>query len=273
MRQEAVVSPVSPGAGRFQDWMWPDPQAYGGINIGTGVRQRNGLGAAAVATTTALGGGTAPIAAVIAGVECAQILSAAAGPAGVAFRFVNAGLSHIKTSKSNINPIADDQACKRFLINMAGGGIAIGAGDFGFQVTRNSAGAGRIVGDANDGFGLQIQNGNVINFIVRGPNGLIAPVALTGAPFDTTAWHTYDFLIIDATSTNEASLSLKIDNVPVALPALSASWAIGTNLPPAALTGGLVGFTPVVVSDSKNNNGFFVQQLRMITAPTSDALF
>jgi hypothetical protein len=263
---ESIASSLPAGAGRSQDWYWPDPQASQGVNIGSGVRSRNSA-VAVSAQTGGIGGGNLVIAAVIKGVPCAQMLSGAGG-SGTIFKFQPPMPLMLRTSKSKIVGAVDDQQVYRIVVTMAGGGIAVNAGqDFGFEVIRTIGTFGRVFADANDGFGIRIQDSHIVQFFVRGPNGLIVR-NLTAAPFDTTDWHSFDFRISSATDAVDAKLALLMDTVAVDLGAANSSWAAGTNLPATSLLNGLMGFTPVLVSAAGNDNGLFVQQVHMMAAPS-----
>jgi hypothetical protein len=175
----------------------------------------------------------------------------------------------IRTSKSNVVPAADDMANYRIIAMMAGSGLAVNAGqDFGLEFTQAIGTAGRVVADANSGWGLRIQDVNTVQFITRGGNGLVT-VTLTTAPFDTSVWHVYEFRISSATDTVDAKLELRIDNAVVAnLGALNTSWAAGTNLPFNNFNLGNMGFMTSLVSAAGNNNSLFVHQLRFQAGPS-----
>jgi hypothetical protein len=176
----------------------------------------------------------------------------------------------LRTSRSLISQRTDDLMVYRYVFNAAVSGIAVAAGhDFGFEIVRwpGAGVAARLVADNVPGIGLRIQDGNTVQLVVNGPNGIVV-TALTVAPFDTTQWHTYDLRIFNATATADAFLTLRIDNAVQALSAINSNWgAVGTNLPPTTLLGSFVGWVPTIISDANNNNGLFVQQLHMIAAP------
>lgn len=271
-RFETLISPVPPGAGRFRDWMWPDPgnldnppTSFTSNRLGTTL-----VGTNPVAATLGFGGGTTTLAATINGIDCAQIVSTAA--AGAGYRFDNTMIAHIKTTLNSVPFQCDDEQCFRVFCTMALQNPPTPGTDYGFEMVQGS-GTGRILQEALNGFGFQLQTANIVNLIVRGPLGLLT-VALTAAPFDTTQFHTYELRITSASSNLDAGLAVLIDNVPVAgLPVTVTSWAAGTGLPASALVGGRVGFRAAVYNVSGINNALFVARLRFMSAPTMQGTF
>lgn len=269
-RQEQVVSPTSPGAGRFRDMVWPDPgnldsppTSFVGNRLGTSL-----VGTNPVAETMGFGGGTTTLGATIFGIDCAQIVSTAA--AGLGYRFSNSMMMHIKTTVNAITPANDDEQCYRVFCNMAMQFAPTPGTDYGFEIVQG-AGTSRILQEALPGFGFVIQDGNVVNFIVRGGLGLVT-TALTGAPFDTTQFHSYELRVTSATALVPAGLAVLIDNVAVTtLPAAVTSWGGATALPVSALAGGRTGFRPAVYNVSAINNALFVQKIRFCSAPNMAA--
>jgi hypothetical protein len=263
---DIVASKLPAGAGRFQDFVWPDPLQLGaGINSNS--RPRVGM-VTAPGNVANIGGGTTSIAAVQNGVPCVQVPSAVAS--GTQKQFYPGFSCWWRTSKSLISPRVDDAFVYRFLWNFAGAGIAlVGARDFGFEIVRFAGPAvvARLVGDNVPGIGFRIQDANTLQFLVNGPNGL-QTVNLTAAPFDTTKFHSIDLRVFCASATADASLTVRLDDSPVALSTANSSWSAGTNLPAMQGTGSFVGFVPTIVSDAAANNSFFVQTLRMICAPS-----
>lgn len=264
MRGETTVSPVPSGAGRYQDWMWPDPLTLNGPNVGSGVRSRNfgGQPNLVQATTIAIGGGTNTVTAGWLGVSCAQLTSTNT-PSGVAYKF-ETPMCNIRTSKVAIPPQCDDLLCYRMYCNMTMLS-PVPQSDFGFEIVRTIGTTGAILLNLNEGFGVQLIDNTHCNFIVRGSNGLIT----TPFAVDCTAWHSFEFRIVGGMANTDATLQFLIDGVPQALPALSASWATGSNLPGTGLIGGLTGFTPMVIANAQvQPSGLFVQQARFICGPT-----
>lgn len=271
MRQEQIVSPTPPGAGRFRDWVWPDPGNLDG-NPTPFVGDRIGAtlaGSSPVATSIGFGGGTTTLSATVAGIDCAQLLSTAG--AGIGYRFDSSMMAHIKTSLNAIPFPCDDETCFRVIVNMALGLTPTPGTDYGYYLTTANTN-GRVLADAAVGFGFQIVDGNVVNFVTRGGLGLIS-IALTAAPFDTTAFHAYEMRVTSATAIAQASLAILIDNVPVAsVPATVTGWGPGSALPPSVLFGGTrAGFRVGVYNTSGIINGLFVQKIRFMSAPTMDA--
>jgi hypothetical protein len=265
---ESVGAILPPGAGRFQDFYWPDPlNAHVGASGAS--RGRDASSTAGFGGVVLINGGAASLTAVINGVPCQQLLSTAPNLGSQRF-FYPGFIMMLRTSRSLISQAVDDTMVYRFVVNMAGGGIAVAAGrDFGFELVRfnGAAVATRIAADAAPGIGLRLQDANVVQLLINGPNGTIV-TNLTAGPFDVTAFHTYDLRIFNATANTDAFLTLRIDGALQALSAINSNWgAIGTNLPPIALNGSFAGFVPTLVTDSQNNNGFFVQQCHMICAP------
>lgn len=250
--------------------VWPDPgnldsppTSFVGNRLGTSL-----VGTNPVAETMGFGGGTTTLGATINGIDCAQILSTAA--LGLGYRFSNSMMMHIKTSLNAITAANDDEQCFRVFCNMALGVPPTPNTEYGFEIVQGT-GTSRILQEALPGFGFILQDNNVVNLIVRGGLGLVT-IALTGAPFDTTQFHSYEFRVTSATATVPAGLAVLIDNVAVqSLPATVTSWGGATALPVSALAGGRTGFRPAVYNVSGVANGLFVQKIRFCSAPTMAA--
>lgn len=218
-----------------------------------------------------IGGGGSSLSAVIAGVPTQQFVCSAVG--GNQRIFYPPFPVMLRTSRSLIGPTVDDCAVYRIVVAMCGGGVVVTAGrDFGFELVRY-AGSGvqsRLVADNVPGIGLRIQDGNVVQLLINGPNGIVVR-DLTAAPFNiNSVWHTFDMRFFSATANADAFWTLRIDNAPVTtLAAVDTSWgAVGTNLPAVPLNGAFAGFVPTLINDSANNNGLFVHQVHLIAAPT-----
>lgn len=270
MRQEQIVSPVPPGAGRFRDWVWPDPAGLD-ANPTPFVGDRLGatlVGNAPLAISIGFGGGTTTSVNVVNGADCASINST--GAAGAGYRFDNSMLAHVKTSLNTVPFQTDDETCYRVICIMAMQNVPTPGTDYGYYLTTSGTN-GRVLADAAVGFGFQIQDGVVVNFVTRGGLGLVS-TPITGAGFDTTAFHAYELRITSASAVAQASLAILIDNVPVStVPATITSWGAGSALPPSAVNGGRVGFRASLYNTSGVINALFVQKLRFLSAPTIDA--
>ena len=263
MRVESVISPLSAGAGRLFDWVWPDVFSHD-ANISAAVRPRNGQGDPSVGLgeTVAIAGGSTVTAGVLNGVWVASFNVGGAGQA-TCFRFPNAGFFHVKTSKNNIPPGLDDTSAKRLITIMAAFAAPAAGQDFGIQYVRRANNGIQQTG--NDGWGVNLTSLANAQFIVRGPNGLITQ----NFAVNTAVLHAYEFRILDATATTDASLQFLIDGVPQALAPLSSSWGPGTNLPPEAAVASVTGWQPLLIPNSGTGpNALFVNQQRVILAPT-----
>lgn len=264
---EVVTTPLSPGAGRSQDLYWPDPWTFfTGQYI---IRSRIGptLDNATTANT-GLGGGTAETIGCYLGVDCNQS-GCTAGGAGNRHAFTGVGALHIRTTKGFAPPYqCDDMGFMRVIATLASPNVPADGRDFGMQVTWQGGGIFR---DGLGGFGFNINGAGALEFVVRGPNGLIRTVV---PGIDPTKWHAYEFRIQSAT-VNDATLTALIDNVPIALSATSSSWAAGTDLPPAATFGGnKAGFAVVINSDGAVNGNLMIPfaGVRIQFAPSSWAI-
>jgi hypothetical protein len=270
MPQEGVATLPPAGAGRFADWIWPSRHtalgSAGGVD--TSCNSRHGP-TSVQGTSVGIGGGGPPVLATVRnGVACVTI-PCGPGAAGTLYRHQDPMGMFFRTSRANVSPTDDDQACYRIIWLFCGSGLAVNAGqDFGLEICRiGAAGLGRINAGGDDGFGIRIQDANILQWLVRGPNGFLTQ-NITAAPFDTTAWHSVDLRITSATATADATLELRLDDAVVNLGTANTSWAAGTNLPPAAILAAQVGFMPVQCSVAGNNNALFTHQLRMIAAPS-----
>lgn len=269
---EAIATLAPAGAGRFEDWIWPSrATAAGAAAITPACTGRNRVGDILGATAAIGGGATAPVADVRLGVPSVRMFCDAVN--GVSFQFYPPMGIFFKSTKSAVNPIDDDIAVTRIVWTFCGSGIAPGAGlDMGLEISQlgGAAAAKRILVDATNGFGWRLADANVLQWIVRGPNGLVT-LNVTAAPFDLTIWHTLDMRITSATSTDEASLTVLLDNAPVNLGVLNSSWAAGTNLPPIAQLAATVGYVPNLVCNPNPINQFWTYQLRCMRAPLAIA--
>lgn len=274
MGVDQVASLLPAGAGRFQDFVWPD-EVVGANGVGASMRARNG-GGIVTGTNVAIGGGIGALTAVINGVPCQQLLS----NVGVGNqRLMYPGFPvMLRVQRSKIGPYCDDCSVYRIIFTAATGAVAPAANrDWGFELSIYQGAPGftsRIVVDAAPGIGLRFNSANVVQLLVRGPNGLVI-TDLTAAPFTTVnTFHTFDMRFFSATEFVDAFWTLRIDGGVVALSDVNSNWgAVGTNLPPMSGVGGgagtsTVGFIPSIVSDANNNNGLFVKQLRCIAAPS-----
>jgi len=265
---DIVASQLPPGAGRFQDLIWPDPfLSYQAV--AAQMRGRNNSATSAPGTQILIGGGAGNNVSIIAGVPCQQSVSAVG--AGTQKLFYPGFPVMLRTSRSLISPFVDDTSVYRFIVTMCRNGAAAAAGrDIGFELVRyNGAAASRIAADNAPGIGLRLQSANVVQLLVNGPNGLVV-TDLTAAPFNTDLeWHAFDLRFFSATSTTDARWTLRIDGAPIALSDINSSWgAVGTNLPPVPLNGANVGFVPSLISDANAGTGLFAQLVHLIAAPS-----
>lgn len=264
---EAVATLAPRGAARIQDLIWPGrltaagPAAFATDHTGR-TRTENLTG-----TVVGISGGTAnPIADVKLGVPSVKITCDAVG--GISLRFYPSMGFFLNTTKSTQTPGAPNNVT-RIVWAFSGSGIAPNAGsDMGLEIVPPGGfGTGRILVDASPGWGFRLADANVLQFIVRGPNGLFT-IPLTANPFDLTAWHVVDLRMTSASSTTEATLDVRLDGVPQNLGPLNSSWAAGSNLPAIALNAGTIGFMPCLVANPNPINAFWTYQLRFIQAPT-----
>lgn len=268
---EAVATLPPAGAGRIEDIIYPgrNNAAGGGAgSIAANCTYRNGA-PTVVGVTTGIGGGTQETNDVQLGVPCVKQVCTNVGAGQI---ISTVGLLYLRTSRSAIQNERDDRNCYRVVWMFRGSGIAPNAGlDLGLQVLRVGGFPGRIRSNNQPGFGVEVSSANVLTFLTQGGNGL-QTVALTGAPFDTTAWHTVDFRITAPSSTNDGALELRLDDVVQNLGAANSSWAAGTNLPADALAAGSVGFTVNLVCTAGNNNSLWTHQVRYMSAQFPSAL-
>lgn len=268
---EAIVSQLPSGAGRFQDFIWPDPMQSASGAVNSHIRGRiNGVdqGFTSPGSQFNIGGGTGGNqVSILQGVPCAQLVSAVG--AGVQYGFYPGFHMALRTSRSAISPICDDCFVYRLIVIMAGPGVVVANNqDFGFEVVRWTGALARLAADGADGFGIRLADANTAQLIVHGPNGLVA-TNLTAAPFDTTIFHTYEFRVFQAGPTSDAFLTLRLDGAVIALSAVNSNFAApGTNLPATALTGNFMSFVPTMVSGANQAANLFVQRCRMIAAPS-----
>lgn len=276
MPNETVVSPLPPGAGRIIDVMWPDPYD---VTAQDPIRCRIGPTATAdrTPTITGLGGGVAPSISVYKGVD-AVVYNCTAVPAGRKATFSGPGSLHIRTTKGYAPPTLDDDlGFMRILVTMSSAQTPGTLRDFGMQITQAATGCIYRDGASGFGFNIDVSGGNpILDFVVRGPNGLLHNTGGNLATVDTTKWHTYEIRIQSATANAEASMTPYVDGVPVTgLAATTLSWATGTDLPPSVVTGSSIGFNVVFVSDGNAAAGLATPfaGVRIQVAPSLNSIF
>lgn len=261
-----TVTPVLPaGAGRILDYTWPDPWIHDGGPV-TQVRTRNGQNEGSQGGPVSFGynGGNSLSWSTIQGVDVLGLNCSALG-ANVGLGFQLVGMLHIGTTKGPpLSSLYDDFRAKRFITICAAQAQGNAGLDFGVQFTRMGASNSTILIDAVDGWGIQLVDANTAAFIVRGPNGFFQQ----NFAVQTQTLNAYEFLILDATATTEAQLQLKINGNVMPLAAASSNWGPGSNLPPAAINGGLPGFQSKLLCRAGNLNRLNVYKHRMITAPS-----
>ena len=259
---EAVASMLSSGAGRMRDYAWPSPPSLctgGAANLA--VR----LGGEAfvnnpIVTAVGFGGGGSTTGALVNGVAMADMPSTAVALNGVAWFAANAGFN-IRTAPQLYGPDADQESAFRCIFIMAaqfggGGGFDIGGG---VCMARQSN--CRPLADNENGIFIRIGGANVAQLVIRGQNGLVTQ-ALTSAPFDTTQLHSYELRIVSAgvQAGAYAQLQVLIDAAVVpGLPAISTSWAPGTNLPANQRNGTQMGYFPTMHNTSGLANHLYGQ--------------
>lgn len=265
---DIVASQLPPGAGRFQDFIWPDP-IVAAAPVVAQMRGRNNCATSSQGTQILIGGGGGLLATVVAGVPCQQIISGVG--TGTQKLFYPGFPVMLRTSRSLISSFVDDTSVYRLIVTMCRNGAAAAAGrDFGFEIVRwNGAALSRIAADNVPGIGLRLQSANVVQLLVNGPNGLVV-TDLTAGPFNTDLeWHAFDLRFFSATPAADARWTLRIDGAPIALSDINSSWgAVGTNLPPVPLNGANVGFVPSLISDANVGAGLFAQLVHLIAAPS-----
>lgn len=265
---DQVTSLLPPGAGRFQDFIWPDPLEYLQPGIGCTFRSRTGGGAEMPGQTLVFAGGVPGGAPNVALGQPFVSLPCDVANAGTQRLFYPGFPVTLRTSRSPIDGRTDDCAVYRFVLTWAPSFVALGAGgELGFQLSQYNGGAGqRIIGDVTPGIGINLSDGNTVTLIVRGPNGLVSTV-LPGvvSPFLCV----FDLRFFSATATVDAYWTLRVNGALVPLSAINSNWgAPGTNLPPAAVSGSSCGFVPSLVSSAQNSNALNVQLFELIAAPT-----
>lgn len=267
---ETVGNALSPGAGRFLDFMYPQlntqvgPTANGSLRLGqslAGVTLASGNGA----TLTYLRDATYEM-------DYVNMLVTATAGNLAAVEFNGVGLHLCTKPRGGVAPLLNDLLVYRLLATMfvPGGAFPLNDGfrDFGFQVVKQ--GIGRIVGSGQFGWGFQIVDANTVQFISRDEAGLVI-TPITAAPFDTTIPHCYEMRISSATATTDALLSILIDNVPQELPVSQSSWAVATRRLPANIPGGgngALGWVPWILNSGGQPCSLGLMQFRMVAAPS-----
>lgn len=253
---ETVTTRAPAGAGRSFDYRWPDPfQLAASANMRARIE---GGTSPRAATSSGNGIGTATV-------EGADVVTLASSlTAGCYLGFPPI---HPRTTKS---AIALDQffGAIRLVCTMCGSGTTIaGATDCGFQIVKPLDGTiSGLYASTWNGFGYQLIDAATVQLVVRGPNGLVTQnVAL-----DTTKLHTYQFDIVSATPTAEATLAWIIDGTAVpGVSALNTSWAAGSNLPGASTSGfPKYGFLPQLWNNQRIVDTIRAYEVRVIGAPT-----
>lgn len=260
------------GSSRYRSYVWPEPFAE--MNSTTSTPQTGGRlqqVAGVGITTSGYGGGIANNPGLIN--QTVGVLCTTTAAAGVGSR-MQGQILPLKTSRSNVIPsLGDDMHCMRYWANIACSSGTVVGNDQGFFFIPGGGLLQRIFADVAVGFGFSIGQNGVVQWVVRGPNGLIQ-ANLTALPFDITIHHTYEVIIVGATKTADAYLVALIDSVVQPLPVLSRSWAAGTNLPPNVSISGISSFAAQVTADSHVLNAtLHCHQLGMVWGPTPQSLY
>lgn len=269
---EAVATLAPAGAGRMADLIWPGRlTAAGPAALDT---SHTGRTRSENLTGSILGIGPSsqnPVADVRLGVPCAKFTVDATS--GVGLRFYPAMGFTFATSPQFFSPSSVVNMATRIIWAFCGSGTAPAAGaDFGLEIVQPASGLGqRILTDAVNGFGFRLADANTLQFITRGPNGLIT----VNLVVDTTTWHVLDLRIVSASGTPtgggagpDATLTVRLDGQVLNLGTLNSSWAAGTNLPPVTASGGTMGWMPTLVWNPNPINNSWTYQLRFIQAPS-----
>ena len=265
------ASPL-PGAGRWRDYCFPEP-AFLGPTLNqqqAGIRPAsNGATAFPIFARTVYtadpGQPTGPV--MFNGVNVMAVLSGAAAGQGFACTCIQPRLTPTPLT-------VDDMAFNRIVFIGMGmgnppGGAATDVG--GYVVIPNSGTPDmRVMSGGISGFGFQFPTQSTVQFVIRGPNGL---VTLAIPQINDLLLHTYEMRILPSTRTAYAQLQVFVDFVPLALPALSSSWAPGTNLPSIAITSNRMGFAPGLINNCLASANLLINQLRVIQAPTLQDCF
>lgn len=260
---EAIASQLSPGAGRFRDFIWPDPAALDNPPAAQITSRDSTINTAGAVVTGGPCGNAAWL-----GVECASLGSNGAGGTTI-LRFDGGMNMHIKTARVAIPPANDDEHCFRVYCNMAIAAAPNAGAEMAWNCTAADGNGWLTGGSPATGWGFYFADANSVFLRARGPNGTVVTQVLAG---DVTQWHSYELRITNATATADAQFQVRIDGVVVNVPPAFSSWAAGTNLPGAAVRATRVGFRPVLASGDGKANQLYVSCLRMMSAPTPLAL-
>lgn len=279
-RTEVTISASPPGAGRFKDYIWPDPCTYTDSTNATsriaGYKANiSGLSFANIG----FGGGTPTRVNVRHGLPCIDLPCTAVAGNGNGRGAPSAKLMFPTLKTGNFSsPLFDDMRCWRIIFI---GGMVTAPNveqDIGFACinTGNVGDCVQLVVHGRDGFAFGFVNNGSVRFFsnVGGvqTQQIITPTAAQGYAID--AMHMYEMRIEGATPTTDATMKVFLDGAQVALPATLASWAPGTKLPvmvsPDAASAGFVGGFGCISGGGVNT--LFVHQFRVICGPTLQSL-
>lgn len=269
MRNELTLSPSSPGAGRFVDYIWPDPETY--ITNSQGRLRNFDYNVLVAPTFPAFGGGTDVSIQVRQG-ALSSGFGCNAGGAGVGrgALFFPARVPLVTSRSAAGNGAYNDLACWRLMWIAAFFTAPQPTGEVTCACIVNQ-GITNYIAALADGFGFHYRSdGRVSLAAVRG--GVLTEFIVTPVGFDITLFHIYEMRLTAATAGTDAGLQVLIDNAPVALPAVLASWAAGTGLPSVQNVGGGPGFLPMLRMVSDSVNGIFLHQFRASAGPTPASL-
>lgn len=270
-------SPPGPsGAARFRSYIWPDPidlaQNAGGVHIAPGGRGFPFGNGGPGMIVSSYGNGTTT-GAVQNGIMGWQATCGSTG--GVGYRMQGNILTLKTTPLLGLSPniASDDCHAMRVWANLACSQGATPGNDQGFFMVHPGGTAQRIFFELALGFGFSIGNSGVVQWVVRGPNGLFQ-YNVTASPFDITKLHTYEIWILGAPPGGVASLIPLIDGVPcLGIPNLSRTWGPGSNLQPNVTISGEINFAPQVTADGKVlNQTVLIQQVGIALGPTLSAV-
>lgn len=275
--QETVGNALSPGAGRFIDFIYPNLSGQGpsapnsGYNRLLGVVQNVGVSAASGATTSFIRDAAREA-------DYIALSTSATVNSQSTINGMGGANLHIATKKGmgmrpGYNELAFYRLWATLFMPNGVGPLNDNLHDFGFQCA--IVGIGEILASSQWGWGFQLVDANTVQFISRDGAGLVT-TPITAAPFDVTLPHVYEMRIQQATTDAEAQMQVLIDGAPIALPLSQSSWAPATRRLPPNINGsgsGGLGWNVWIINRGGQICTLGCYQVRVVGAPSLLATF
>ena len=266
-RDEQVVSPQAPGAGRIRDLMFPDPIGAG-ANPAISLRGRTYGGGVLNGSFNNFGGASRSWF-YFNGMDSVTF-NAGGGAAGTggSLSFLNVANVMIRTTRP-ANWLADDDwNVHRIVWIAAMSQLPTSNNDVGLQLVNSATLTDGILKTNAPGLGFQYNQAGTFTFITNTGAGAVQTVLATNGVggYQQADFHQYELRIFSALPQADAFVKVLIDSAVVS----TVSWAGGTLPVPA---GAACGFFPTIFNNATGGGAVATHFLGLQAAPTELATF